>query len=68
MVDVEELEMPIGELRGVQIGDGVECAEKFRERAGDETQGLSRVLGVELGLDWSGRARCLEWLHPATCN
>ena len=57
MVDVEELEMPIGELRGDQVDDDVECAGQLCARAGDEAQGLPRVLGVERGLDWSGRAR-----------
>ena len=57
MVDVEELGVIIGELRGDQVGGDVECAEKLRVRAGGEAQDLPRVLGVELGLDWSGRAR-----------
>ena len=57
VVDVEELEMPIGEFRGDQVDDDVECAGKLRVRAGDEAQGLPPVAGVELGLDWSGRAR-----------
>ena len=56
MADVEELEMPIGELRGDQIGVCVECAGQLRVRAGDEAQDLPRVVGVELGLNWSGRA------------
>ena len=57
MADVEELEMPIGELRGDQVNDDVECAGQLRVRAGDEAQGLPRVAGVEIGLDWPGRAR-----------
>ena len=46
VVDVEELDNLIGELRGDQVGDDVECAGLIRIRVGDE-----------LGLDWSGRAR-----------
>ena len=38
MVDVEELEMPIGELRGDQVNDDMECAGQLRVRAGDEAQ------------------------------
>ena len=55
-IDVEELEMPVGELRGDQVNDDVECAGQHRVRAGDEAQDFPRVVGVELGLDWSGRA------------
>ena len=40
MVDVEELEMLIGELRGDQVGDDVECAGQLRVRAGEEAQDL----------------------------
>eukprot|EP00614_Pseudopedinella_elastica_P002255 CAMPEP_0172588044 /NCGR_PEP_ID=MMETSP1068-20121228/7006_1 /TAXON_ID=35684 /ORGANISM="Pseudopedinella elastica, Strain CCMP716" /LENGTH=37 /DNA_ID= /DNA_START= /DNA_END= /DNA_ORIENTATION= len=36
MSDVEELEMLIGELRGDQVSDDVECAGQLRVRAGDE--------------------------------
>ena len=57
MVDVEELEMLIGELRGDQVNDDVECAGQLRVRAGDEAQDVPWVVGVELGLDWSRRAR-----------
>ena len=57
VVDVEELEVLIGELRDDQIGDDVECAGQLRVRAGDEAQDLFRVLGVELGLNGAGRAR-----------
>ena len=57
VVDVEELEMPIGELRGDQVDDDVECAGQLPLRAGDGAQDLPRVVGVELGLDWTGRAR-----------
>ena len=57
VVDVEELEMPIGELRGDQVGDYVECAGQLRACAGDEAQDLPRDVGVMLELDWSGRAR-----------
>ena len=57
VVDVEELEMPIGELRGDQANDDVECAGQLRIRAGDEAQDLPRVVGVEFGLVWSWRAR-----------
>ena len=38
MVDVEELGMLIGELRGDQVNDDVECAGQLRVRAGDEAQ------------------------------
>ena len=54
MADVEELEMLIGELRGDQVNDDVECAGQLRVRAGDEAQDLPRVAGVELGLNWPG--------------
>ena len=47
----------IGELRGDQVGDDVECAGQLRVCAGVEAHDLPRVVGVELGLDWSGRAR-----------
>ena len=57
VVDVEYLEMPIGELRGDHVEDDVECTGQLRVRAGYEAQELLRVAGVELGLDWSGRAR-----------
>ena len=57
VVDVEELGMPIGELGIDQVDDGVECAGHLFVRAGDEAHDLPRVIGVELGLDWSGRAR-----------
>ena len=40
MVDVEELEMLIGQLRGDQVYDDVECAGQLRVRAGDEARGL----------------------------
>ena len=40
MVYVEELEMLIGELRGEQVDDEVECARQLRVRAGDEAQGV----------------------------
>ena len=56
MADVEELEIVVGELRGDQVNDDAECPGQLRLRAGDEAQGLSRVVGAELGLDWSGRA------------
>ena len=57
VVDVEDLKMPVVELRGDQVGDDAECAGQLPVRAGDEAQDLPRVLGVELGLDWFGRAR-----------
>ena len=57
VVDVEKLEMLIGELRGDQVDGNVECAEQLRVRAGDDAQNLPRVEGVELGLDLSGQAR-----------
>ena len=57
VIDVEELEIPIGELRGDRVGDDVECARQLRVHAGDGAQDFTRVVGVELGLDWSGRAR-----------
>ena len=57
MVDDDELEMPIGELRGDQVGDDVEYAGQLPVRAGDEAHELPRVVGVELGLGKSGQAR-----------
>ena len=54
MVDVEELEVLIGELRGDQVNNEIECTGKLRVRAGDEAHDLPRAVGVELGLDWSG--------------
>ena len=57
VVNVEELEMPIGELRGDQAGDVAKCAGQIPARASDESQDLPRVAGTELGLDWSGGAR-----------
>ena len=56
VVDVEELRMIYGELRGDQVDDAVECAGQLRVRAGDETHDLHRVVGLDLGLDWIGRA------------
>ena len=41
VVDVEEVEMLIGELRGDPVGDDVECAGQLRARAGDEAPGPS---------------------------
>ena len=38
MLDVEELGMLIGELRGDRVNDDVECAGQLRVRAGDEAQ------------------------------
>ena len=38
VVDVEELEMPIGELRGDHINDDVEGAGQLCVRAGDEAR------------------------------
>ena len=55
-VDVEELKVLIGKLRGDQDDDGLVCAGQIHVRAGDEAHGLPRVVGVELRLDWSGRA------------
>ena len=52
VVDIEELGVLIGELRGDQAGDDVECAEHLRVHAGDEAHYLPRVEGVELGFDW----------------
>ena len=40
VVDVGELEMPIGELRGDQVDGVVECARQLRVRAGDEAQDM----------------------------
>ena len=57
VVDGEELVVLTGELRGDEVDDGVECVGQLRVRAGDEAQDLPQVLGVELGLDWFGRAR-----------
>ena len=36
VVNVEQLKMPIGELRGDQVDGDVECAGQLRVRAGDE--------------------------------
>ena len=44
VVDVEELEVIIGKLRGDQVGDDVECAGQLRARAGDTAQDLPRVV------------------------
>ena len=49
VVDVKEMEMLIGELRGAKDDDDVECAGQPRVRAGNEGQVLPRVVGVELG-------------------
>ena len=68
VVDVEELGMPIGELRGDQVDDDVECAGQLRIRAGDEAQGLPRIAGVEVGLDWSGRAIANRGVQDATSS
>ena len=57
VADVGELEMLIGELRCDQVDNDVEFAGQLRACAGDEGQGLPRVVGAELGLDWYGRAR-----------
>ena len=56
VVDVEELNLFIGELRGDQVGDDMECAGRLRVRAGEKAHDLPRVIGFELRLDWSGRA------------
>ena len=55
VVDVEEPEMLIGELKGYQVDNEVECAGQLRVCAGDEAQDLPRFVRAELGLDWSGR-------------
>ena len=57
VVDVKELGIIIGELKGDHIGDVVECAGQLPVRAGDKAHGHHRVAGAELVLDWSGRAR-----------
>ena len=57
VVDIEEMRMLFGELRGDQVDDNVECAGQLRVRAGDDAHDLPRVVDVELGLDWPGRAR-----------
>ena len=57
MVDVEEMEVLIGELRGDQVNDNAECVGQLRVRAGDEAQDVPRVVSVELGTDWSRRAK-----------
>ena len=41
MADVEELEMPIGELRGDQVNEDAEYAGQLCVRAGDEAQDVS---------------------------
>ena len=56
MADVEQLNIFIDELRSDQDDDGSECAGKLRLLAGDETRDLPRAIGIELGLDRSGRA------------
>ena len=56
VVDVEELVMHIGELRGNQVNGAVVCAGQLPVRAGDEDHDLPRVVGVEPGLDWPRRA------------
>ena len=38
MADVKEMELLIGEMRGGQVNDDVECATQLRVRAGDEVQ------------------------------
>ena len=40
MVDVEELNILIGELRCDQVDGNVECAGQIRVRAGDEIRDL----------------------------
>ena len=60
VADVEELEMPIGELRGDQVDDDVKCAGQLSVRAGDEGQDFPRVVGAELGLDWSGGSQAVS--------
>ena len=57
VADVEEQGMLVGELRGDQAGDCVECAGQLPVRAGDEANDLPRVLGAGLELDLPGRAR-----------
>ena len=41
VVKVEELNMPIGELRCDQVDDDVECDGQLRVRAGDKVHDLS---------------------------
>ena len=50
VVDVGELDMPIGELRGDQVSDSAECPGQLRVRAGDEARIIPRVEGAGLGL------------------
>ena len=57
VVDVENLGVLIGELGRDQVDDNAECAGKFLVRACDGAHDLPRVVGFELGLDWSGRVR-----------
>ena len=45
MVDVEELEMPIGEMRGYQVDDNMECVGQLCAGAGDEAQDLNNAMG-----------------------
>ena len=66
-VDVGEQGVLIGELGGDQVEDIAECARPSPVRACDEARNIPRVVGVELGPDWSDRARlraglCLEGL------
>ena len=57
VVDYEEPGVLIGELRGDQVDGDVECAGELPVRASYEAHEFPRVVGIELGLDWSGRAR-----------
>ena len=58
VVDVGELAMRIGKLRGDQVSDDAECAGQLPVRAGGETHDLPRVAGVELGLNRPGEQGC----------
>ena len=48
VIDVEERKIFIGELRGGQVDENVECNGRLRISAGDEGRGLPQVAGAEL--------------------
>ena len=55
MLDVEEMGLIIGELKGDQFGNVFKCAGQLPVRAGDEACGFPRVADTELVPDWPGR-------------
>ena len=48
MLDVEEMGLIIGELKGDQFGNLFKCAGQLPVRAGDEACGFPRVADTEL--------------------